>query len=270
MQHINKVALVTGSSTGIGKAIYLELIKQGWIVYGTSRKIEENHIKNIDGGMMINLDVNNQESVDKAMSLIKEKEGKLDALINNAGYGIAGSVEDTSHDEAMMQFNTNFFGALSTIRASLDMLRQSKGIIINISSVAGLLSIPFQSMYSASKAAMESASEALRMELKEDKVRVCMIEPGDTKTAFTDNRQMIEKAFNSRYEKRLKASVARMKKDEQNGTPPSSVAKLTYKMINKKNPPIRRTVGFSYQLILFLKRILPNRLIMWIVGKMYA
>ncbi|MCK5129424.1 MAG: SDR family oxidoreductase [Clostridiales bacterium] len=265
-----KVALITGASSGIGKAIYIQLIKQDWIVYGTSRKIKEKQTEKIDGGLMIYLDVNNQQSIDDVLSIVKDKQGRLDALINNAGYGIAGSIEDTSHEEAMAQFDTNFFGVLSMIQASLELLKRSKGIIVNISSVAGILSIPFQGMYSASKAAMELMSEAVRMELKDDGVRVSIVEPGDTKTEFTANRQMIENAYTAGYEKKLRASVARMEKDEQNGTPPEAVAKMVCRLIKRKNPPMRRSVGFSYQVLLFLKRILPNRLVLWVIGKMYA
>ena len=219
---------------------------------------------------MIYLDVTDHMSIEDTVSAIKNNEGRLDALVNNAGYGIAGSVEDTSYEEMMSQFNTNFFGALQVINASIDMLRQSKGTIVNISSVAGVLSIPFQGMYSASKAAMESASEALRMELKEDGIKVCMVQPGDTKTGFTANRLMTEKSVNSRYAEKMKQSVAKMEKDEQNGTSPETTARVVCKMIQMKNPPVKRAVGLSYQILLFLKRLLPDRAVLWIIGKMYA
>ena len=270
MQGRNKTALVTGASSGIGKAIFDELSAKGWTVYGTSRKIEKGSIQNVNDGKMIYLNLTDMQSIQDAVLTIKESEGRLDALINNAGYGIAGAVEDTSSTEMLAQFETNFFGTIQMINASLNMLRQSHGIIINISSVAGVLSIPFQGMYSASKAAMESASEALRMELKEDGVRVCLIEPGDTKTGFTANRLMAQKAENSRYAKKTKSSVAKMEKDEQSGTSPKVAAKLVYRVINKKNPPVRCAVGVSYKILLFLKRFLPDKLVLWIIGKMYS
>ncbi len=270
LQKIKKVALITGASSGIGRATYLELIKNGWVVYGTSRKIEKNLAKRVDGGNMIYLDVNKIESIKQAISYIKEHEKRLDALINNAGFGIAGSIEDTSHTEAKILFDTNFFGTLSTIRSAVNLLREAHGIIINISSVAGILYIPFQGIYSASKAAMEAISESLRMELAPDDVRVCLIEPGDTQTDFAGNRKWVKKAVGSRYESRLKASIDKMEKDELNGASPEKAAKLIYKMIHKKNPPVRRAVGFSYQLLLFLRRFFPDRVIVWILGKMYA
>jgi len=270
MKENNKTALVTGASSGIGKAIYDELVKNGWTVYGTSRKIEKDSVENVDGGKMIHLDITDLQSIDNAISIINKNEGKLDALINNAGNGIAGAVEDTSYIEMLSQFQTNFFGTMQISNSSLDMLRKTRGIIVNISSVAGVLSIPFQGMYSASKSAMESASEALRMELKEDGIRVCIIEPGDTKTEFTANRLMVEKARTSRYAKKMNASIKKMEKDEQNGTSPKVAAKLVYRMINRKNPPVRCAVGFSYRVLVFLKRLLPDKLVLWLLGKMYA
>lgn len=265
-----KVALITGASSGIGKAVYKKLSAEGWRVYGTSRKADKKGPIEQDGGSMIYMEVTDEASVKAGVGIIKDREGRLDALINNAGYGIAGSVEDTSTDEAKSLFDVNFFGVLSTVRACMELLAESRGIIINISSVAGRLTIPFQSMYSAGKAAVEAASEALRMETKPYGVRVCIVEPGDTKTDFTQNRTWSEAARGSKYESRMKVSVKKMEHDEQNGAPPEAVAKTVYNMMCRKNPPVRRAVGFSYQLLLFLKRLLPDRLVLWILGKMYA
>jgi short-subunit dehydrogenase len=266
----NQVALITGASSGIGKTIYLQLVDMGYKVYGTSRKIAKGEMLPVDGGTMVYLDVNDEQSTKETINVIYQKEGRLDALINNAGYGIAGSIEDTSHEEALAQFDTNFFGVMRTIRYATKYLVETKGIIINISSVAGLLSIPFQSMYTASKAALEALSETLKMELKQDGVRVCLVEPGDTKTSFTDNRIWAQNAKNSRYKERLIASIEKMEKDERNGAPPEKVAKTVCRMIKKKNPPIRRVVGFSYQFLVFLKRFMPDRLVIWALTKLYA
>ena len=265
-----KVALVTGASSGIGKAIYIRLIAKGWTVYGTSRKIEKGSVKKENGGSMIYMNVTDDLSVKEAVGIIKKAEGRLDALINNAGYGIAGAVEDTSAGEAQSLFDANFFGVLRTTRACMPLLAESCGIIVNISSVAGRLTIPFQSMYSAAKAAVEALSEALRMEAKPYGVRVCVVEPGDTKTDFTENRIWSEQAHGSKYESRMQASIKKMEHDEQNGAPPEAVAKAVYNMIARKNPPVRCTVGLSYKLLVFLKRLLPDRLVLWILGKMYA
>lgn len=265
-----KTALITGASSGIGKAIYLKLVREGWSVYGTTRKVARGSVEEVDGGKMIFLEVTDESSVKEAIDMIDQKEGGLDALINNAGYGIAGAIEDTSHEEVAKLFDANFFGTLNVIRASTALLIKNKGIIVNISSVAGVLTVPFQGMYSATKAAMEAISESVRMEIKPYGVRVCLIEPGDTKTEFTQNRILVKNSKGSKYEETLAASIDRMAKDEQNGAPPEDVSDLVFKMIKRKNPPMRKAVGFSYQILVFLKRFLPDRLVMWIIAKMYA
>ncbi|MCX7772058.1 MAG: SDR family NAD(P)-dependent oxidoreductase, partial [Clostridia bacterium] len=166
-----KVVLITGASSGIGKAAAELLMKKGFHVYGTSRKAEgrfdEGHTFSnaASGGFidMIPLDVNNDASVEVAVKTVLAKEGKLDILVSNAGTGIAGSIEDTSMDEARTQIETNFFGTLRVIKEVLPFMRQQGfGKIIAISSVAGVISIPYQAHYSASKFAMEGLIEALR------------------------------------------------------------------------------------------------------------
>ena len=133
-----------------------------------------------------------------------DKEGRIDVLINNAGFGISGAIEETSEEEAYSQFNTNFFGMHRMCRNVLPIMRkQRKGLIINIGSVAGLFSIPFQTMYSASKYAMECYTEALRMEVRDWGIRAVIIEPGDTRTGFTDNRYYCAESENTAYPKQI-------------------------------------------------------------------
>ena len=179
-------------------------------------------------------------------------------------------MEDTSVNEAKKLFDANFFGTLEVTRACMPHLIKSCGIIVNISSVAGVLTVPFQGMYCAGKAALEAASEALRLEAAPYKVRVCIVEPGDTKTDFTQNRVWTDEARGSKYESVMKKSIEKMEHDEQNGAPPEAVAKVVCKMLHRKNPPVRRAVGASYKILLFLKRLLPDRLVMWILSLMYA
>jgi NAD(P)-dependent dehydrogenase (short-subunit alcohol dehydrogenase family) len=264
-----KVALVTGASAGIGKAAAAMLEQRGWTVYGTSRKIEKGVVEVMNGLRMIALDVTDPVSACAAVELVLEREGRLDLLVNNAGNGIAGSLEDLLPDESYYQFDTNFFGALNMCRAALPALKKTKGIIISISSVAGILSIPFQALYSASKAALEAMSEALRLEVKPFGVRVCLVEPGDTRTSFTSSR-IVAANTSPDYEERLKASVARMAKDEQNGAPPEAVAKVVCKLAGMKNPPVRKAVGFVYKLFIFANRLLPSRLKLWVIGLLYG
>jgi short-subunit dehydrogenase len=269
------VVLITGASSGIGKALAGYLSQKGYKVYGTSRQQTNDQaaVKN-DGNSgflkMIRLDVCSEESVKKAVNLVLETEGKIDILINNAGSGIAGAVEDTTAAEALTQFEVTFFGVLRMCREVLPgMRRQGKGLIINIGSVAGFFAIPFQSMYSASKYALEAMTEALRMETKPLGIRVVLVEPGDTKTGFTEKRQYVAAAKDSVYWKRCSKSVTNMANSEQKAPEPKAILKVVERMINKKNPPVRIVVGFDYKLMALAKRLAPARLIEYIVPKLY-
>ena len=268
-QNHGKVALVTGASSGIGQACAKLLAQDGWLVYGTSRQIQKGIVEDRFGIHMVQLDVTDQESVQAAVSIVLEREGRLDALVNNAGFGIAGAVEDTEIHEAVAQFNTNFFGALSMCREALPALMKTKGIIINISTMAAKMPVPYQAMYCASKAALEAVSESLRIEQRPFGVRVTIVEPGDTHTGFTAMRR-ITATVSPQYEVAMRHSVTRMEKDEQNGVPPEKVARVVCRMARRKNPPVRVAVGFIYKLFAVLKRLLPERAANWIVGLIYG
>ncbi|NMA65893.1 MAG: SDR family oxidoreductase [Clostridiaceae bacterium] len=272
----NQVILITGASSGIGRATAEYFMKKGYRVYGTSRNPErhQNHTYHESSGFinMIPLDVADDNSVENAINTVLAKEGKIDVLISNAGIGIAGSIEDTTMEEVKKQFEINFFGSLRVIKAVLPVMRkQGYGKIIALSSVAGVISIPYQAHYSSSKFAIEGLVEALRYEVAPFNIKVCLIEPGDTKTEFTSNRVYSKNANqNSPYYDTFNKSLARMERDEQNGCTPESVAKTIYKMAIKKNPPIRIAVGFQYKLVLFLKKILPARVLEKVVGMLYS
>jgi len=273
-----KTVIITGASAGIGKATAEHLMKKGFHVYGTSRKvtgnIDVNAAEDLQSGgfiRMINLDVTCEDSVKTAVDNIISKEGHVDVLISNAGIGIAGSVEDVSLSEAALQVDVNFFGTLRMIKAVIPYMRkQGYGKIIAISSVAGVISIPYQAHYSASKFAVEGLIEALRHEIAPFGIKACLVEPGDTRTDFTKSRIVAKNANeDSPYYARFKKSLARMEKDEQNGASPFEVANIIYKMIKKKNPPVRVAVGFQYKLVLFLKRLLPGRIQEKVIGILY-
>lgn len=266
----SKVVLLTGASSGIGKKTAQLLAEKGYNVYGTSRKVEFNN-KQKGNIKMIPLDVCDDESVKRAVDYIINKENKIDILINNAGFGIAGSIEDTSILEAKSQLETNFFGAHRMIKEVLPHMRKNgTGKIIIIGSVAGFFSIPFQSMYCAAKYALEGYTEALRLEIKPFGIKACLIEPGDTKTGFTEGRVFVKKAnMNSVYETAFKKAIGTMIKDEKNGHDPKEVANIIFKVCKRNNPPIRIVVGFGYKLLRFLKRILPTRIIEFALSKMY-
>jgi len=272
-----KVVLVTGASSGIGKAAANLFAKEGYRVYGTSRKKQADgtEANAEDAGSngfvkMVQMDVCSADSVKTAIDYILKQEGRIDILVNNAGFGIAGSIEDTSEEEAFKQFDTNFFGVHRVLRQVVPIMRQQgSGLIINVSSVAGLISIPFQAMYSASKYAVEALTEALRMELKPYGIKAVAVEPGDTRTGFTGSRQFVAASENSVYRSKFLKAINRMIKDETNGPGPETVARVIVKAARMKNPPVRITVGFSYKLLVFLRRIVPARLSESILYKMY-
>jgi short-subunit dehydrogenase len=270
--------LITGASSGVGKIIAQTLMENGYKVYGTSRKPIETSsqiIRNTKNGKgfieMITLDVRSDDSIKRAVEYVVKKEGKIDILINNAGFGIAGAIEDTSPEEAFEQFDTNFFGILRMCRNIIPIMRANKnGLIINISSVAGLISIPFQSMYSASKYALEAFSQALRIELKPFGINVVLIEPGDMKTGFTSNRKVVKAANESSvYKEQFTRSLNTMIKDEMTSPSPGIVAKAVIKLLKMRKPPVRIVIGIKYKIIVFLKRLLPARFVEYVVSRIY-
>lgn len=275
------VVLITGASSGIGKASAEFLMGNGYKVYGTSRKQkiegEEQSIHKSDTGnnsgfiKMLQLDVCNEDSIKAAVEYIVEKEGTIDILINNAGFGVAGAVEDTSAEEAYKQFDTNFFGVLRMCRNVVPIMRcQNRGLIINIGSVAGLITIPFQSMYCASKYALEAMSEALRIEVKPFGIKVVLVEPGDTKTGFTSGRLFTAASANgSAYRSRFEKSVNVMIRDEMNGPGPVGILKVINNILHGKNPPVRKIVGLQYKIFGLLKRLVPSRVVEYIITKLY-
>lgn len=258
------VVVITGGTSGIGEATAISFANQGDTVYSLARRKKEDtdHIK------YLSCDISNIKDIKSSIEKIIKKEGKIDLLINNAGMGISGAFEYHSKEEINKLINVNLNGLFDVSRLIIPYLRESKGMIINISSVAGVLSIPFQGMYSMSKAAVISFTESLRNELRPYKVRVTAILPGDTKTGFTDSR---EKSVDlSTYSDRISRSVSKMEHDERNGVSPFKVSKKIIKVSKKKNPNTYYVVGFSYSLLIFLSRILPKRFVNWLIYRLYA
>lgn len=249
------MVLVTGASSGIGACCATLLAKNGDRVYGGSRGAVT-----APGVEPLTLDVTDNASVAQAIETILMREGRLDVLVNNAGFGIAGAIEDTSIDEAREQFEVNFFGILRLCRAVLPGMRQQQaGYIVNIGSIGGLIAIPFQGFYSASKFALEGLSEALRLEVRPFGIRVVLIEPGDHRTSFTQNRLSTRNSTSdSPYRDRSQRAIARMASDEQGGPSPEGIARLLNKVLNHPNPRLRYTVGPAAQrAAVWLKRALP-------------
>ena len=267
-----RVVLVTGASSGIGLACAAHLAARGFRVYGTSRRAASasEHLGDVT---MLTADVTDDRSVEQAVAKVLGREGRLDILVNNAGMGIAGPVENTSIEQAKGQFEVNFFGALRVCRAVLPaMRRQHSGYIVNIGSIGGLLAIPYQSMYSASKFALEGLSEALRMEVRPFGIRVVIIEPGDHKTALTENRQFTEiSAAAEAYSPSFEAALLKTAHDEQSGPGPEQIARLLYRIVNQQHPRLRYTIGpVPQRAVVWLKRLLPYSVVEYTMRSYYG
>ncbi|NLK88088.1 MAG: SDR family oxidoreductase [Clostridiaceae bacterium] len=270
--YYGNVVLITGASSGIGKACAEYMARLGYRVYGTSRRAPESSPEALENGMtMVRMDVCSDGSVKAAIDSIIRREGEIGIVINNAGMGIAGAVEDTSPQEAFLQMDTNFFGVHRVIRQVLPHMRKKgRGLIINMSSVGALFPIPYQSMYVAAKAAVEGMTGSLRNELRPFGIKAAYVEPGDTKTGFTGSRIMTkESGEGSAYYRYCKKSVAVMERDEINGPDPITVARAVARLAERKNPPVCVTVGLQYKILVFLKRLVPKALESFVLSKMY-
>ncbi len=270
------VVLVTGASSGIGKACAEHLVSRGFRVYGTSRHAPPAEAAAGGGSAgpaprMIPLDVTSDQSVEAAVGLVLAAEGRLDVVVNNAGFGIAGAVELTGMDEAHEQLETNFFGTMRVCRAALPaMRRQGSGRILNVSSIAGQIGIPFQALYSASKFAVEGFTEALRAEVAPFGIHVTLVEPGDFRTGFTAARRMTRQSADPAYAASQARALAVMEHDETHGATPEAVALLVCRLITMRSPGVRYAVGpASEKLALLLKRLLPSNALAWGIGKYY-
>ncbi len=219
---------------------------------------------------MLSLNVDDESSVQAAIENLLEKTGRLDGVVNNAGFALMGSVEDTSIEEAKAQMETNFFGVLRVCRAVLPVMRkQGSGHIINISSLAGALGLPFSGLYSASKFALEGMTESLRLELRPFGVRVVLIEPGDFNTQLPARRRTAsESEINAAYQKKFAQFKSAQEKDEAKAPSPEPVAYLVERILRTDTPALRYTVGmFGQRIVVPLKRLLPQRVFEWTLCK---
>ncbi len=223
--------LITGASSGIGRATAHYLHIKGFNIAGTSR-----HPERISAPFpMFRLDLHEPGSAEECIGDVIKSLGQIDVLINNAGIGICGPLENTSHDEALQLFEANYFGAVRMNNAVLPHFKaRNSGIIIHISSIGGLIGLPFQGHYSASKFALEGYTEALRLEVRPFGIVVFNINPGDFKTEFTANRKIIA-GIGPEYKERFGRFLAMYENDEQNGSDPTAVARLVEKLIARKN-----------------------------------
>ena len=266
-----RYVLVTGASSGIGRAAALRLAQEGFTVYGTSRRGSYETVEQ-DGAsfVLLPMTMEDEATIRDAVRYILDRHGRIDLLVNAAGSGIAGAIEETSAEEAIRQFDVCFFGIVRVLNHVLPAMREARsGRIINIGSVAAFFPLPFQSMYSAAKAAMYSMTCALRMELKPYDIDVCQIEPGDVKTGFTDKRVIAQKAKNTAYPVMFKRAYYEMVRSEMTGYAPERCAKTVLKAALMKKPPARMCVDFSYGLLGVVAALLPWSICEKLIASIY-
>lgn len=260
-----KIAVLTGGTSGIGMQTALALKSAGYTVYELSRRAQ-----GVEGLNHLVADVTDEAAVKKAVDEIVAREGKIDVLVNNAGFGISGAVEFTKTEDAKRLFDTNFFGMVNMNRAVVPVMREAgQGRIVNISSVAGQIPIPFQTYYSAAKAATNSYTMALANELRPYGVTVCAVQPGDIKTGFTKAREKTVDGDDV-YGGRIGRSVSRMEHDEQNGMDPAVAGKFIANVAMKKKVSPIYTIGASYSFLTFLTRLMSWKTMNKIIGAIYA
>lgn len=258
-----KIVVVTGATAGIGKATAELFKKRGATVVCMARRLSDEFDS-------VRADVTDADAVKAAISEIRNKYGRIDVLVNNAGMGISGAAEDTDTADVRRIFELNFFGMFNVTREVIPVMRENGGgVIVNVSSVAAELAIPFQSFYSATKAALSSFSAALRNEVAPFGIKVTCVLPGDVKTDFTAARRK-NASDNPAYGDRVARSVAVMERDEKNGMPPEVIAKLIVRLASSSRPPVSRVGGGKYVFLVALSKVLPPRLVSYILGKMYA
>lgn len=251
----SKVAIVTGASSGIGQAIAELLANSGYKVYGTSRKPAQATQLTYK---MIALDVNSQESIETALKEVIQIEGRIDLVVNNAGFGVApGGAEESTIEQTKMIFDTNFFGIVRMTSAVVPYMRkQGGGRIINIGSILGLIPAPFMATYAATKHAVEGYSESVDHELRTRGIRVSVVEPGYTNTHFEANTLEVDAKIEE-YSTARKALAKLSKIAVENGDDPKIVANVVLKVANAKHPKLRYTAGKLAGRLSFLRRFAP-------------
>jgi short-subunit dehydrogenase len=252
-----RVVLITGASSGVGQATARLLSQKGYTVFGTSRT--PTSAEALPNLTMLALDVRSDASVAACVNAVSSQAGRLDVLVNNAGYELAGALEEHSLDEAKAQFETNFFGVVRMTKAVLPLMRRQKqGQIINISSLSGLAPIPFMGMYSASKFAVEGYTEALRLEVKLLKIHVSQIEVGFLKTPMMDKRQVAAERIGD-YEPWRQRAFKAIRDSEEKGLRPEAVAQAVSKIMASPAPRLRYVIGGQANVVSRLKRFFPER-----------
>lgn len=266
MSSVGKVAIVTGGSSGIGLETARFLQRSGCRVFEFSRR----EVRHEDGIVHISADVSEEKSVMRAVEQVAAQAGSVDILVCNAGFGISGAAEFTENEAAEALLDVNLFGMVNAVKAVVPgMRKQGSGAIVCISSVAAPIAIPFQAWYSVSKAAVRAYAMALREEVRPFGITVTTILPGDIRTGFTAAREK-SPVGDDVYQGRIARSVAVMEKDEQTGMAPEKAGRFIGRVALKKNPKPSYAIGLAYKGAVMLPRLMPERFICWLVGRIYA
>lgn len=255
-----KVALVTGVSSGIGRATATLLSGRGFRVFGRMRRPNGSNtaLKNTE---VVQLDVCDEESVRLCLRTVMERAGRIDALVNNAGYALLGSSEETSIEQAKELFETNFFGVLRMTQAALPMMREQRsGRIVNMSSVVGFLPAPYMGVYAASKHALEGYSESLDHEVRQFGIRVSVIEPGFTRTDLGQHGQFAGQSLRDYAADRSRAFDA-IKESIAKGEDPARVALVVVEALTDRSPRLRYQAGREARVLSLLKKVAPAQLL---------
>lgn len=263
-----QVIIITGASSGFGKATAEMLAAKGNTVYGLCRRrvLAESNIK------YYQCDVRDRENIRAVVEQIVAEQGKVDVLINNAGMGIGGALELATEEEIDLQMGTNFMGCVNMCQAVLPYMRKQRaGKIINLSSIGGVMGLPYQGFYSASKFAIEGFTEALAAEVTGFGIRVCMVEPGDFATGFTGSRKNSQATMDDHdYGPIFKRSLAIIEKEENGGLQPEVLARRIVKLVEQKKPPLRNVVANLEQwLSTVIKRVLTGNQMVGILRDYY-
>jgi len=254
-----KVVLVTGGSSGIGRSIGNFLKDKGFTVYGTTRNLQKN--QDFTDFELLELDVRKTETIHTALQMLLKKEGKLDILINNAGIGITGPIEETPNEAIQNAFETNFIGPLNMMKATLPIMRsQQQGRIINITSIAGKMGLPYRGIYSASKGALDLATEAIRLETKKFGIHISTLAPGDFATNIAAGRFHAPVVKESPYKEPYEQTLQMINDDVDKAGDPVEVAKKVYRILQSGAPKVHYKVGsFMQKFSIVLKKILPGK-----------
>jgi len=249
------VVLVTGASAGIGAAVGVRLQRAGWTVVGASRRATAPA-----GCEAVAMDVDDTEAVRVGVAGVLDRFGRLDAVVAAAGFGIAGAFETTPLDRAEAQLNTNLWGAVRVAQAALPALRDQRGRLVFVGSIGGVIGLPFQAFYSASKFALEGVAEALAYEVEPFGVQVTVVEPGNVATEFTARRQITGAGAADPYLAAAAKAIGKMAADEAAGAEPDAVAAAVEKVLLARRAPRRVSVGKAGERVgLVAKRLLPYR-----------